>query len=72
MPRCQQRWPVEVGGAQVGQVSSAIMSPDFGCGLAVAMMEREYWAPGTRVEVMAPDKPRIATVSALPFGPLTS
>lgn len=67
MPRCQQPWPVHAGGAQVGCVTSAAMSPDFGCGVALAMLEREHWAPGNRVEVMTPDKPRNATVSPLPF-----
>ncbi|HEY5701084.1 MAG TPA: glycine cleavage T C-terminal barrel domain-containing protein, partial [Gammaproteobacteria bacterium] len=69
MPRCQQRWPVQVDGVEVGRVSSAVMSPDFGCGLAFAMMEREHWMPGTRVDVMCPDKSRTATVSTLPFEP---
>lgn len=67
MPRCERRWPVQVDGAQVGMVSSAAMSPDFGCGLALAMMERDHWTPGTRVEVLTPDKPRPATVASLPF-----
>ena len=73
MPRCQQRWPVQVDGVEVGRVSSAVMSPDFGCGLAFAMMEREHWMPGTRVDVMCPDKSRrTATVSTLPFEPTSS
>ncbi|MDX1513196.1 MAG: dimethylsulfoniopropionate demethylase [Gammaproteobacteria bacterium] len=67
MPRCQQRWPVTSDGKQVGLVSSAAMSPDFGCGLALAMMERDFWTPGTRVEIRCPDKRRFATLSGLPF-----
>ena len=69
MPRCQQRWPVLVNGGQIGLVSSAVMSPDFGCGLAFAMLERDYCTPGARVEVIATDKPRTAMLSALPFEP---
>ncbi len=67
MPRCQQPWPVHAGGVQIGRVTSAAMSPDFGCGVALAMLDREHWTPGERVQVMTPDKPRSATVSPLPF-----
>ncbi len=72
MPRCQQPWPVHADGVQIGRVTSAAMSPDLGCGVALAMIDREHWTPGNRVQVMTPDKPRSATVSPLPFEQSTS
>ncbi len=69
LPRCRLAWPVHAGDAQVGRATSAAMSPDLGCGVALAMVERSHWAPGTRVEVVTPDGARPATVSSLPLVP---
>jgi len=43
------------------------MSPDLGCGVALAMLDRGHWNSGERVEVETPDGARAATVSGLPF-----
>ncbi len=72
LPACRERWAVLAEDRQVGRVSSAAMSPDFGCGLALAMVERTHWSPGTAVVVQTPDGPAAATVSSLPFEPSTS
>ncbi|MBL8708912.1 MAG: hypothetical protein JNL25_06955, partial [Rhodospirillaceae bacterium] len=48
-------------------VSSAAMSPDFGCGLAFAMLERGHWQEDTEVTVATPAGAMPARVTALPF-----
>lgn len=67
LPPCTGLWPVSGGGSLAGQVSSAAVSPDLGCGIALAMLDQGYWESGTRVTVAAPDGPRPATVCDLPF-----
>jgi dimethylsulfoniopropionate demethylase len=67
VPLCREPWPVMVGGEWAGQVTSTIWSPDFGTNIAIAMMERDHWDPGTAVEVAAPDRARGAKVCDLPF-----
>ncbi len=67
LPRCVVRWPVRAGGEPVGHVSSAAVSPDLGCGIALAMLDRGHWTPGHRVQVETPDGVLPATVSSLPF-----
>jgi dimethylsulfoniopropionate demethylase len=42
-------------------------SPDFGTNLALAMIERDFWDPGTKVEVETSHGVREATVGPLPF-----
>jgi dimethylsulfoniopropionate demethylase len=67
LPPCPVAWPVRAGGAAIGQISSAAMSPDLGCGVAIAMLARGHWEPGHRVEVETPHGLRSASVSPLPF-----
>lgn len=67
LPACTAPWPVLHGSAPVGMVSSAAMSPDFGCGLAFAMMERGHWQEETEVSVETPAGLVTARVTALPF-----
>lgn len=69
LPLCVERWPVRAQGTQAGRVTSAAVSPDHGCGVALAMLERGHWETGHRVEVETPDGPCTATVSPLPFPP---
>ena len=42
---------VTVEGRGVGRITSAVVSPALGRGLALGFLRREHWAPGTRVEV---------------------
>ncbi len=67
LPACRAAWPVIGDDREVGRVSSAAMSPDFGCGVAIAMVERSHWAPGEHVVVQTPAGPLAASVSPLPF-----
>jgi folate-binding protein YgfZ len=59
--------PVLVEGKEVGRITSAVLSPALGVGLALGFLRREHHEPGTRVEVRAGDEPLSAEVVALPF-----
>ena len=50
-PSCQHPWPVEVNGARVGYITTAIWSPRFERNVALGMIDRGYWQAGTRVTV---------------------
>lgn len=65
---------VEVGtavvsdaGNQLGEVTSSAHSPTLGCGLALAWLRREIFAPGTLVRVESSPEVREAVVTELPF-----
>ena len=59
--------PVRAAEREIGSVSSLTYSPDFGCGLALAMLEKGFTAPGERVEVEAEGRRWSAEVAELPF-----
>lgn len=67
VPACREAWPVLVDGERVGQVTSAVWSPDFGANVAISMIDRDHWQPGTAVQVETPDGDRDAVVCTLPF-----
>ncbi|MDH3388532.1 MAG: dimethylsulfoniopropionate demethylase [Gammaproteobacteria bacterium] len=50
-PPCQHPWPISVDKRQVGYVTSAIWSPRFGRNVALAMLDRGFWEPGTAVAI---------------------
>jgi aminomethyltransferase len=58
---------VLVGGHEVGRITSAVVSPALGRGLALGFIRREHWDPGTRVEVAGDAGVLTAEVAALPF-----
>lgn len=62
IPRCEDVWPLYADGAQVGQITSAAFSPDFGINVAIGMVDQGYWVPGTVLEVETTDGLRLATV----------
>ena len=63
VPVVAQLWPlVTPDGAAAGKVSSAAWSPEQGTNVAIAMVDRAQWAPGTRLVVEAPDGRRDAEV----------
>ena len=64
---CVQPWDVHDGSNVAGQVSSAAWSPDFGCNVAFAMINKEFWIPGQALQVNTLDGERSAVVSELPF-----
>jgi aminomethyltransferase len=59
--------PVRVDGKDVGRITSAVVSPALGRGIALGYLRREHWEPGTRVEVAAAGDPLTAEVAGLPF-----
>jgi glycine cleavage system aminomethyltransferase T len=59
--------PVRVDGKDVGRITSAVVSPALGRGVALGYLRREHWEPGTRVEVAGEGEPLQAEVAALPF-----
>jgi dimethylsulfoniopropionate demethylase len=60
-------WQVNCSGEPAGQVSSAAWSPRLEVTVALAMIEMDFWEPGTHVTVETPDGPAPAEVVALPF-----
>lgn len=64
LPRCDRAWPLMAGGARVGQVTSAAMSPDYGCGVAIGMVRMTHWEPGTELTVETQDGPLPARIEA--------
>ena len=68
VPACVDAWSVHDASRTVGEVSSAAYSPDFQSNLAFAMLERDFWTSGQKLEVLTPDgMTRDAVVCALPF-----
>jgi dimethylsulfoniopropionate demethylase len=62
VPPCDQSWPVVVDGEKVGQVTSAVWSPDYATNVAIGMIRMTHWRDGTQVDVAAPDGLRPAVV----------
>ncbi len=58
---------VRVEGKAVGRITSAVVSPGLGCGIALGFLRREHWEPGTAVEVGDVGGSLRAEVAALPF-----
>lgn len=68
VPACRDTWTVlSDGGEKVGQVTSAVWSPEFQTNVAIGMLDRGYWEPGRTVWVETPDETRPAEVTTLPF-----
>ncbi|MEL7469524.1 MAG: dimethylsulfoniopropionate demethylase [Pseudomonadota bacterium] len=64
VPPVAQLWPVRtLEGESVGKVSSACWSPEQQTNVAIAMIDRAYWQPGTRLVVDAPDSTRELVVA---------
>ena len=61
-------WPLTVGDDSAGQMTSAAWSPRFERNVALAMLEKAFWEPGTAVTVTDGDGgTRQGVVSALPM-----
>ncbi|MFT5721578.1 MAG: glycine cleavage system aminomethyltransferase T [Motiliproteus sp.] len=60
-------WALEQDGKQVGKVTSAVFSPRLEQNIALAMVDIDYAALGTRFDVEMPSGTRTATVVAKPF-----
>jgi len=59
---CDRPWPVLVGDAHVGNITSAAWSPDFTTNVSMGMIRMTHWDAGTEVDVLTPDGVRAATV----------
>lgn len=55
LPLCDTLWPLLAGDKIVGRVSSAAVSPDFDCGVAIGMVRLTHWDDGTELVVRTPD-----------------
>ncbi|WP_299145501.1 dimethylsulfoniopropionate demethylase [uncultured Tateyamaria sp.] len=62
VPTCDRPWPLLAGGKRVGQVTSAVWSPDFKTNVAIGMVRMTHWDAGTEFEVDTLDGMRRATV----------
>ncbi len=67
-PPCRHPWPLAVAGVAAGAITSAAFSPRFERNVALGMLERDFWEPGTRVSVDCGDgSERRGIVSHLPM-----
>lgn len=62
VPRCDRAWPLYAGDQRVGQVTSAVWSPDFATNVAIGMVARSHWAAGSELAVETPDGQREAVI----------
>jgi len=60
-------WPLMANGDQVGVVTSAIYSPRLGRNIALAMIESDWSALGSQVEVCGASGNANVTVVEIPF-----
>lgn len=56
-------------GRSIGRLTSGGFGPTLGRPIAMGYVEREFSAPGTRIDLMVRDKPLAAQVVSLPFVP---
>ena len=54
-PPCRYPWPVTVDDNQVGHITTAIWSPRFESNIAMAMLDKGFWKPGTKVSIHCGD-----------------
>ncbi|MBW4708163.1 dimethylsulfoniopropionate demethylase [Roseobacter sp. YSTF-M11] len=62
VPTCDRAWPLFADGRRVGQVTSAMWSPDYATNVAIGMVRMTHWDSGTALEVETPDGMRGAVV----------
>lgn len=55
-------WPLFKDGQPVGQVTSAVWSPDFGTNVSIGMVDANHWDAGKVLEVRTPTGDRRAEV----------
>ena len=64
---CRDPWPVFVSGQSVGQITSAVWSPDFKTNVAIGMIGKNHWDTGNKIEVQTPDGMRTGTIQEKSF-----
>jgi dimethylsulfoniopropionate demethylase len=62
LPHNGTSWEVLSEGQSVGLIASATWSPDFATNVAIGMIDKKAWEPGTRLEVLTQNGVRGATV----------
>lgn len=62
VPGCDRVWPLMAGSKRVGQVTSAMWSPDFNINVAIGMVRMTHWDDETVLRVETPHGPRDAVV----------
>ena len=63
---------VSAGGKDAGKITSSVLSPALNRPIALAMITKDYWNPGTVLSVMHQGCAIGATVTPLPFIPSSS
>jgi dimethylsulfoniopropionate demethylase len=55
VPGVTEQWPLAAqSGKPAGHISSAAWSPDFQINVAIGMINKDYWSPGTTLRVQTP------------------
>ena len=67
LPRGEDVWTIERGGAQVGRLRWVTFSPELQRAIAIAVIDTPSSAVGTEVTVMYPGGSAAMTVTTLPF-----
>jgi dimethylsulfoniopropionate demethylase len=67
LAHCSEAWPAFAGGSRIGQVTSAVWSPDFETNVAIAMIDNSHFEPGNVIEVDTPEGLRSAMVQEKAF-----
>ena len=67
MYQLAQPWPIEWDGKQIGEITSAVYSPDLDQNIAYALVAIEYSGEGTQLVVDMEQEKVDATVTSLPF-----
>ena len=60
-------WPVEWDGKQIGEITSAVYSPDLDQNIAYALVAIEYSGEGKQLVVNMEPEEVDATITRLPF-----
>jgi dimethylsulfoniopropionate demethylase len=55
VPGCAAPWPIMDGDTQIGQVTSAVWSPEFETNVAIGMVRMTHWNFATDIDVVLPD-----------------
>jgi len=59
--------PIATVEKEVGTVTSAVLSPCLGRPIALGYLHRDFWTPGTRLQIKQPNGSLSAAVTGLPF-----
>ncbi|MEP2945356.1 MAG: dimethylsulfoniopropionate demethylase [Lentilitoribacter sp.] len=58
----QSPWSIIKGNRKVGQITAAVWSPDFNTNVAIGMVDKDHWDPGTEFETYTHDGRRTARI----------